>query len=118
MNNFIETVWDCFQGVFFVFASFMALLFVIGAIAVGISGLVDLVSPNRAEEIKAQQILDATPHKYAEVDGCTIYTWRDNGYWHYMTKCPTTVSTEGHHSKLVGKVSKGVSETIVTKTGK
>jgi hypothetical protein len=117
MNDFIETICDFFRGVLFVFASFMALLFVLGAIALGIVGLVDLVSPNTAEERRNQQILDATPHKYAEVDGCTIYTWRDNGYWHYMTKCPTTVSTEGHHSKLVGKVSKGVSETIVTKTG-
>lgn len=117
MNNFIETMWECFKEVSFVLAFSAGVLFMIGVIAVGISGLVDLVSPNRAEEMKAQQILDATPHKYAEVDGCTIYTWRDNGYWHYMTKCPTTVSTEGHHSKLVGKVSKDVSETIVTKTG-
>ena len=117
MNNFIETMWECFKEVSFVLAFSVGVLFMIGVIAVCISGIVDMVSPNIAEERHKQQILDATPHKYAEVDGCTIYTWRDNGYWHYMTKCPTTVSTEGHHSKLVGKVSKDVSETIVTKTG-
>ena len=115
MSNFIEDICDFVKGVFFVLAFFMALLFVLGAIAVGISGLVDLLNPNTAKEMKQQQILDATPRKYAEVDGCTIYTWRDNGYWHYMTKCATTVTTEGHHSKMVGKISKDVSETIVTK---
>ena len=115
MSNFIENICDLVKGVFFACSVFIGIVCVLGCIAVGIIGLVDLLSPNTAKEMKQQQILDATPHKYAEVDGCMIYTWRDNGYWHYMTKCATTVTTEGHHSKMVGKISKDVSETIVTK---
>ena len=115
MNNFIEDVCDFFKGISFAIATFVGITFVLGAIAVVILGLVNLVSPNTGKEMKEQRILEATPHKYAEVDGCTIYTWRDNGYWHYMTKCATTVTTEGHHNHLVGKILKDVSETIVTK---
>jgi hypothetical protein len=80
-------------------------------------GLYELFNPESTQKRAEEQKAEATPQVYSKVDGCTIYKWRDNGYWHYMTKCADTVTTEGHRSKMVGKISKDVSETIITKRG-
>ena len=117
MSDFVEFVGNFLKAIFFsVIALCMAVVvFAIMAI-VGI-GLYEMFDPTSAKEFNEKQKRDAIPHVYSEVDGCTIYTWKDNGYWHYMTKCPTTVTTEGHHGKMVGKITKDVAETIVTKKG-
>jgi hypothetical protein len=117
MNNFLQDIGEFFKLIGSVIIAFgllvCAFLFIVG----GVIGFIELCSPGTSKEYSEKNKADAIPHVYSEVDGCTIYKWRDNSYWHYMTKCATTVTTEGHHSKMVGKISKDVSETIVTKKG-
>jgi hypothetical protein len=67
-----------------------------------------------SEERKARRIAEETPRIYAQVDGCTVYTWLANGRNHYFTKCPTKVTTESWHGERSGKTTKEVSETIET----
>jgi len=67
-----------------------------------------------SEERKARKIAEATPRVYAQVDGCTVYTWYASGRNHYFTKCPTKVTTESWHEERSGKTRKQVSEIIET----
>jgi hypothetical protein len=87
--------------------------FVLMCICTAIGGVWWAVSPE-SEEHRARRIAESTPHVYAEVDGCTVYTWYANSHNHYFTKCPTKVTTESKRSERSGKITKQFTETIET----
>jgi nitrous oxide reductase accessory protein NosL len=57
---------------------------------------------------------DPTPRIIREIDGCTVYRFKEGGYSHYFTRCGTSVSTDRNYSVRSGKTSHTVTETIVT----
>ena len=70
MNNFIEDVCDFFKGISFAIATFVGTAFVLGAIAVVILGLVNLVSPNTgkvAKQLNCQFIGIEISSEYLEI---------------------------------------------------
>ena len=67
-----------------------------------------------ADALKEQR--DRTPYKISDsVDGCTVYTFKDSGNWHYFTRCATTTTTEKNWTESCGKnCTKKKQEIIVT----
>lgn len=55
-----------------------------------------------------------TPQQLSAADGCTVYKFKDNGYWHYFTKCEKDVTTDTTRSVRVGKSNQTKIESIVT----
>ena len=87
--------------------------FFLTCICTAVAGIWWVVSPE-SEEHRARRIVESTPHVYAVVDGCTVYTWNSGSRNHYFTKCPTKVITESKHSEHSGKTTKQFTETIET----
>lgn len=106
-----------FLGQFLMFIAVLILGFVILAgIGLAVYGIYDFFkSPEQREKDRQQDVYEATPHVYSQVDGCTVYTWKANGNHHYFTRCGNKVTTEGNRSESCGKgCSKNVKEIIVT----
>ena len=95
-----------------VIATFIVILASTGIFLIGL--IVWCAVVPESEECKAICIAEGTPRVYAQVDGCTVYTWYANGRNHYFTKCPTKVTTESWHDERSGKTRKQVSEIIET----
>jgi len=111
--DFLDDVVDIIGALFFSVLLVVSLFCVVGGLIY--CGWLLLLSPQDKEARRQAEIAEATPHKYAEVDGCTVYTWVANGRNHYFTKCPTKVTTESHHTEYCGKAcSKDITETIET----
>lgn len=75
------------------------------AAVIGFIGL--MVWGHNTPEAVAQRARDEAarkaaliPHVIREFDGCKVYRWRnsDSDHWHYVTKCPTEVTTESARS--------------------
>jgi Na+-transporting methylmalonyl-CoA/oxaloacetate decarboxylase gamma subunit len=116
MRDYLEMIGELFAMLLVICFVLIVLLLIAFAINAGFEAS---KSPEQKETERKQEIYNATPHKYAEVDGCTVYTWF-NGYNHYFTKCENKVITEGHHTERHGKISEDVKEIIETenKNGK
>ena len=111
--DFLGDVVDIVGGIILSVLLVVSLFCVVGGLIY--CGWLLLLSPQDKEARRQAEIAEATPHKYAEVDGCTVYTWVANGRNHYFTKCPTKVVTESKYSEYCGKAcSKERSETIET----
>lgn len=55
-------------------------------------------------DAETRDAADAQPRVVREIDGCKVYAFKAGGYWHYFTKCPTTVTTESTYRS--GKTTK------------
>ena len=76
------------------------------------------ITPQEKAKKVEEERLRATPHVYAIVDGCTVYTWY-NGYNHYFTRCENKVTTESHRTENCGKAcNRDVKEVIETEIKK
>jgi len=112
--NFLSDIWECIKtmiGVLLATAFVFAVVALLFIFVTWICGGFDQDARNKRHQ---QEAYDATPHLYSEVDGCQVYRWRDNGHWHYFTKCGTKVTTESHHGERVGKSTRDVAEIIET----
>jgi acyl-homoserine lactone acylase PvdQ len=110
----MNKIFDWCEDLLFAVITPIVLVVVLLASLIGLFyGVVWAVSPE-SEEHRVRRIAESTPHVYAEVDGCTVYTWYANSHNHYFTKCPTKVTTEGKHSERSGKITKQFTETIET----
>lgn len=66
------------------------------------------------EANKAAEDALKIPQKMSEADGCLVYKFKDNGYWHYFTKCDKDVTTDTTRSVRNGKSTATKIESIVT----
>ena len=106
-----EFIVDFFKMLFMLFVAF-SILVLIGFVIY--EGFQLMLTPEQKEKNRQQEVYEATPHVYATVDGCTVYTWH-NGYQHYFTRCENKTTTEGHHREYCGKAcSRDVKEIIET----
>ena len=110
--DFLSNATDIIGGIILSSILVVSLFGIVGGFI--FCGWLLLSSPQDKEARRQAEIAEATPHVYAQVDGCAVYTWYANGRNHYFTKCPTKVTTESWHDERSGKTRKQVSETIET----
>lgn len=67
----------------------------------------------REENRRAEEAL-RVPQQLSEADGCVVFKFKDNGYWHYFTRCDKDVTTDSTRTTRVGKSNQTKIETIVT----
>lgn len=101
---YIEDVWEFFRWI-----AVIALV-IFGIHACNQS---DWYQASKAADA-AQARADQTPHVIREADGCKVYAFKSNNYWHYFTRCGSTVTTDASHGERSGKTTKTVTETITT----
>ena len=91
-----------------------ALTFVYG-IAYYMSNNDDAVERRRTAA--AQEEAQRQPYVIRRVDGCEVYTFKEQGRWHYFTRCPgSRTSTDTTHVERCGKTTCERTGTIVTET--
>ena len=119
MMNFIDEAGGFVLEVLKFFFLMFIVLVIIGGIGLGIYGIYQFTkSPEQVAADKKQEAYESTPHVYSQVDGCTVYIWRNGGYNHYFTKCDNTnkVVTQSAHGESCGKAcTRTITEKIETK---
>ena len=90
---------------------------------IGLSLILAIVKCNDSDWYKAQKHRDevreaqeATPRIIRNtIDGCTVYTFKDSGNWHYFIRCANTTTTEKNWTENCGKnCTRNRQETIIT----
>lgn len=90
-----------------------ALTFIIGVLVMGYYSNTDSYKKQQTEE-SAQEQANAQPRVIREFDGCKVYTFKEGGQWHYVTRCPNETRTERNYTEPHGKITEHKTETTIT----